>query len=501
MTDSNPHSEEYYRDSGQGPGDLNNKETTVDDLLSFPERVDPESLQTADRSVYYYYDNAGNRTTVNDSVNGNTSYTPNSFNQYTAVSGSTISNGNEHEIASYRNIDYAYLNDEHLIGVTNRNVTPNATYQLVYDAMGRCVKRTVNGLTKYYIYDGEKPILEYNPSAQIIGRNVYGKGIDEILMRTDYTFNPALTFYYQQDHEGSVTYLTSTSGNILEKYSYDVYGAPTIYPPSPSATPIPVSSYSNRFMFTGREYSNMFGFYEYRARAYHSGLGRFMSEDSKGFDAGDYNLFRYCHNDPIDFTDPMGLEVGFGESLIPVWGSGHMAYDALNEGHYAMAITDVSGLKALGSIGIKAALKGTAKIAAERAANRQLARTVENKATTGYRYVSTAEAKAIKDSGMKIPTVNKVGEPKPVFFTNEHFTTGAAAGEALSMRSTPKFRVEFDIKQAPAGYGGLTEGGHAEFTLREGAQPITANKIVPLTDTSPLDLELVPRHLATKHDP
>ena len=47
--------------------------------------------------------------------------------------------------------------------------------------------------------------------------------------------------------------------------------------------------------------------YEYRARAYHSGLGRFMSEDPKLFDAGDYNLFRYCHNDPIDFTDPMGL--------------------------------------------------------------------------------------------------------------------------------------------------------------------------------------------------
>jgi hypothetical protein len=31
-----------------------------------------------------------------------------------------------------------------------------------------------------------------------------------------------------------------------------------------------------------------------------------MSEDPKLFDAGDYNLFRYCHNDPIDFTDPMG---------------------------------------------------------------------------------------------------------------------------------------------------------------------------------------------------
>src|SRR5437762_7497710 len=60
-------------------------------------------------------------------------------------------------------------------------------------------------------------------------------------------------------------------------------------------------------MFTGREYSALFGFYEYRARAYHPGLGRFTSEDPKLFDAGDYNLYRYCHNDPEDLTDPMGL--------------------------------------------------------------------------------------------------------------------------------------------------------------------------------------------------
>jgi hypothetical protein len=33
-----------------------------------------------------------------------------------------------------------------------------------------------------------------------------------------------------------------------------------------------------------------------------------MSEDPKLFEAGDYNLFRYCHNDPIDFTDPTGLQ-------------------------------------------------------------------------------------------------------------------------------------------------------------------------------------------------
>src|SRR5438445_5085597 len=54
--------------------------------------------------------------------------------------------------------------------------------------------------------------------------------------------------------------------------------------------------------------SPAFSVYEYRARVYNPNLGRFMSEDPKLFDAGDYNLFRYCHNDPIDNTDPMGTE-------------------------------------------------------------------------------------------------------------------------------------------------------------------------------------------------
>src|SRR5262249_37946600 len=77
-------------------------------------------------------------------------------------------------------------------------------------------------------------------------------------------------------------------------------------PPEQNFPQLSASAWGNRFMFTGREY-NPYGFYEYRARAYHPSLGRFTSEDPKLFDAGDYNLFRYCHNDPIDFTDPMGL--------------------------------------------------------------------------------------------------------------------------------------------------------------------------------------------------
>src|ERR1700730_3800516 len=85
--------------------------------------------------------------------------------------------------------------------------------------------------------------------------NLYGKGIDEpsewghgeidgqaregngrdeqertsqILMRYDPTLTQNQTFYYQHDHEGSVTYLTKPDGTLLEKYRYDVFGTPTI---------------------------------------------------------------------------------------------------------------------------------------------------------------------------------------------------------------------------------------------------------------------------------
>jgi RHS repeat-associated protein len=64
---------------------------------------------------------------------------------------------------------------------------------------------------------------------------------------------------------------------------------------------------NNRILFTGREWVPRHGFYEYRARAYHPKLGRFMSEDPIGFSAGDSNLFRYCAGDPVNKTDPTGL--------------------------------------------------------------------------------------------------------------------------------------------------------------------------------------------------
>jgi len=46
----------------------------------------------------------------------------------------------------------------------------------------------------------------------------------------------------------------------------------------------------------------------YRARYYHPGLQRFISEDPIGFAAGDSNLYAYVMNGPLNAIDPLGLE-------------------------------------------------------------------------------------------------------------------------------------------------------------------------------------------------
>jgi hypothetical protein len=43
-------------------------------------------------------------------------------------------------------------------------------------------------------------------------------------------------------------------------------------------------------------------------------VGRFITEDPSEFEGGDYNLYRYCGNDPMDLTDPTGLCSGSGST-------------------------------------------------------------------------------------------------------------------------------------------------------------------------------------------
>lgn len=204
-----------------------------------------------------------------------------------------------------------------------------------YDPLGRRVKQWTGGLTgtnlvpepgdstaTYFYYDGWDLIQE-GPSATVASRNyIHGARVDEIVKQI--TPGNWWERYFHYDARGHCSLQTDAGGNIVEQYDYDAFGQPYFYDwagtalvqyDSATGQWEGYSPWGNRFLFTGREWLSDTGasaphnlkLYDYRNRMYQPELGRFMSPDSKHFAAGDYNLYRYCHNDPVNKSDPFGL--------------------------------------------------------------------------------------------------------------------------------------------------------------------------------------------------
>ena len=62
------------------------------------------------------------------------------------------------------------------------------------------------------------------------------------------------------------------------------------------------------FTYTGREWEPEVGMYFFRARFMDPRLGRFISQDPLGVVASGLNLQAYAGNNPVGYTDPLGLE-------------------------------------------------------------------------------------------------------------------------------------------------------------------------------------------------
>jgi RHS repeat-associated protein len=253
----------------------------------------------------YAYDEAGNRTVSHLSAN----HVVNAANRLTEddqycyaydLNGNLESRtGKVAGACSGGVTTYSYDAQNQLIQI---DFALGGSVAYAYDALGRRIRKEVDGTVTAYVYDGPDILLEFDGAGALAARYGHGNRVDQPLtMARDLdgsgSFGPGESFYYHAGHQGSVLFLTDTAGFVANEYTYDAYGRPLTL----------LESVDNPYLFTGREYDPESGLYHYRARAYDPETGRFLQEDPLGFGAGDLNLYRYVLNDPVNFTDPDGL--------------------------------------------------------------------------------------------------------------------------------------------------------------------------------------------------
>jgi len=109
------------------------------------------------------------------------------------------------------------------------------------------------------------------------------------------------SFYYIQDHLGSVVGLVSQTGTYYGGYSYSPYGENRATGSTSSVTATAVNSNPLRYI-SGYHDGN--GVYKLGARYYDTSLGRFTQMDPSGQEA---NPYAYAGCNPINGSDPSGL--------------------------------------------------------------------------------------------------------------------------------------------------------------------------------------------------
>jgi len=179
-----------------------------------------------------------------------------------------------------------------------------------YDSYGNRVGKSVTGLGSIsYLVDrfdqtGYSQVLERNDGSNV---ESYIIGSDVIALATGASANSIIYFVY--DGHGSVRYDADYSGSVLSLYRYDAYGNALGFTPADS------------LYYTGEMYDSDLDLYYLRARYYNPQIGSFISSDTYPGSPQDpisLHKYLYCHADPINGIDPLGLEYTLMQKVVAI---------------------------------------------------------------------------------------------------------------------------------------------------------------------------------------
>ena len=115
------------------------------------------------------------------------------------------------------------------------------------------------------------------------------------------------TYVFEKNIFGDIVAVYDLNGNKLVSYKYDAWGNfTTSYHNGTTSTSIAAR---NPFKYRGYYYDSDLGLYYLQTRYYDSVTGRFINADgyvSTGQGMLGNNMFAYCNNNPVMFTDPTG---------------------------------------------------------------------------------------------------------------------------------------------------------------------------------------------------
>ncbi len=214
----------------------------------------------------------------------------------TGINGTTVTSDVIGNILNDGTWTYTWKNGRQLATMSKSGVT----WSFAYDASGMRTQRVSGSTTYNYTYD-DSTLLKMTVGSNTL---TFTYGVNGHPMTVKYN---GVDYYYVTNIQGDVVSILNSSGAEVVTYAYDAWGNILFISGSMAST---LGAY-NPLRYRSYVYDQETGLYYLQSRYYNPHLCRFISADSISYLGADgtpvsYNLFAYCSNNPVMYSDPAG---------------------------------------------------------------------------------------------------------------------------------------------------------------------------------------------------